>query len=256
MTTLKSSNKKTQGFYLRGFISLFLVSSVLAEFVSGLVLYVAPSGRVAQTTNWELLWLGKTQWEAMHTVFSFLWVVPLGLHLFFNWKPILSYLKDRATKAYTLKRELLAALALTGFFTLASVYDWTPVREVMAFGEGFSSFWENRGRSAGYFLPEEESLHPEATTPAAQAEAKVSSQAGTSQAPAEPASSTRRGYGKYTVQSLAEESGVSLPLALERLGQQGISAKGQESLLALSGTSGKLPSELAAIILDQPSPEQ
>lgn len=252
MTTLKSSNK-ARGFYLRGFISLFLVSSVLAEFVSGLVLYVAPSGRVAQTTNWELLWLGKTQWEAMHTVFSFLWILPLGLHLFFNWKPILSYLKDRATKAYTLKRELLAALALTGFFSLASVYNWTPVREVMAFGEGFSSFWENRGRSAGYFLPEEESLHPEATTPAAQAEPKVSSQAGTSQA---PASSTRRGYGKYTVQSLAEESGVSLSLALERLGKQGISAQGQESLLALSGTSGKLPSELAAIILDQPSPEQ
>ncbi|RIH77817.1 hypothetical protein Mhypo_01847 [Meiothermus hypogaeus] len=233
-------------FYIRNFISLFLIGSVLLEVASGVALYLAPSGRVAQTMSWELLWLTKTQWEAIHTVFGLLWIPILATHIFLNWKPILSYLKNHTTRAFAFKRELLAALAVVLFFALGSVYNWPPVSQVMALSESMSSFWENRGRTAGYFIPEETVVHPEttATTPT------------NPSTPADPTLSstvsTKRGYGKYTVQSWAEENKVELQTALKRLADLGINAKADESLLALSGRSGKLPSELAAIILGQP----
>ncbi len=249
---IQTPKARKEKFYIRSFISLFLIGSVLLEVVSGVVLYLAPSGRVAETMSWELIWLTKTQWEAVHTVFGLLWVPILATHIFLNWRPILSYLKNRATKAFAFKRELLAALTLVVFFTLGSLYNWPPVSQIMALSESMTSFWENQGRATGYFIPDETTLHPEtATTPAAQPT--------NSSTPAEPATPTSttsttstRGYGKYTVQSLAEQNKVELQTALKRLSDLGINAKADESLLALSGRSGKLPSELAAIILGQP----
>lgn len=241
---------RKEKFYIRNFISLFLIGSVLLEVASGVALYLAPSGRVAQTMSWELLWLNKAQWEAIHTVFGLLWIPILATHIFFNWRPILSYLKNRTTKAFAFKRELLAALALVLFFALGSLYNWPPVSQVMAMSESMSSFWENRGRSAGYFIPEETVVHPETTAaaPAVQP-TNPSTPAGSS---LQSTLSTKRGYGKYTVQSWAEENKVELQMALKRLADVGIQAKADESILVLSGRSGKLPSELAAIILGQP----
>lgn len=246
--TIQTPQARIEKFYIRNFISLFLIGSVLLEVASGVALYLAPSGRVAQTMNWELLWLTKTQWEAVHTVFGLLWIPILATHIFFNWRPILSYLKNRATKAFAFKRELLAALILVVFFTLGSLYNWPPVSQVMALGESMNSFWENRGRTSGYFIPEETTIHPEtAATPAVQPTNPT-----TPTEPALPAVTTKRGFGKYTVQSWAEENKIELQTALKRLADLGIKAKADESLLALSGRSGKLPSELAAIILGQP----
>lgn len=246
---IQTPKARKEKFYIRNFISLFLIGSVLLEVASGVALYLAPSGRVAETMSWKLVWLTKTQWEAIHTVFGLLWIPILATHIFLNWRPILSYLKNRTTKAFAFKRELLAALTLVVFFTLGSLYNWPPVSQVMALGESMTSFWENRGRATGYFIPEETTLHPEtATTPAAQPTS--------SSTPAEPALpgevTTKRGFGKYTVQSWAKENKVDLQTALKRLADLGINAKADESLLALSGRSGKLPSELAAIILGQP----
>lgn len=250
MTKAIQNPQVRQGkFYFRSFVSLFLVSSVLLEVISGLALYLAPSGRVAQTMSWELFWLNKAQWEAVHTIFGLLWIPILATHVFFNWKPILSYLKNRSTKAFTFKRELLAALVLTLFFMLGSLYNWPPVQQVMALSESMSSFWENRGRISGYFIPEETVVHPEsalATQNAAQPTNPGSEPAVSNEV------TTKRGFGKYTVQSWAKENSVDLQTALKRLTDVGISAKTDESLLALSGRSGKLPSELAAIILGQP----
>ncbi|MCX7782065.1 MAG: DUF4405 domain-containing protein [Meiothermus sp.] len=240
---------RKEKFYIRNFISLFLIGSVLLEVASGVALYLAPSGRVAQTMNWELLWLTKTQWEALHTVFGLLWIPILATHIFLNWRPILSYLKNRTTKAFAFKNELMAALALVLFFALGSLYNWPPVSQVMALGESMSNFWENQGRATGYFIPEETIIHPEtAATPAVQPTNPTT--------PSEPTLpsvvTTKRGFGKYTVQSWAEENKVELQTALKRLADLGINANANESLLALSGRSGKLPSELAAIILGQP----
>lgn len=252
MTSANSNPKVRQGkFYFRNFISLFLVSSVLLVFISGLALYFAPSGRVVQTMSWELLWLNKTQWEAIHTVFGLLWIPILATHIVFNWRPILSYLKNRSTKTFAFKRELLVALLLTVFLALGSLYNWPPVKQVMDLSESMSSFWENRGRSAGYFIPEETEVHPETT-----AAAPSTSQTGSVvNPPAEAATSTevstKRGFGKYTVKSWADENKVELQTALKRLADQGIVTSPDESLLALSGRSGKLPSELAAIILGE-----
>lgn len=242
--TLKGSKSQTR-FYFRSFISLFLIGSVLLEFISGLVLYLAPSGRVAETMQWSLL-LGKTQWEALHTVFGLLWIPILATHIVFNWKPILSYLKDHTRKTFAFKREAALATVLVLFFALGSIYNFAPVQQIMALSEGMTGFWEARGRTAGYFIPDETALHPEAAQP----EAAVTPSSGTT---TETSTSTvKRGYGKYTVQSLAEENGVKVQLALKRLADQTVIAKADDSLLALSGTSGKLPSELATMILGQP----
>jgi hypothetical protein len=36
--------------------------------ISGIVLFIAPSGRIANTTQWALLWLDKGAWVNLHNV--------------------------------------------------------------------------------------------------------------------------------------------------------------------------------------------
>ncbi len=56
-------------FNFRGFVSLFTAFSFLFVFISGIVLYFTPQGRIAYWINWKFLGLTKTDWTNMHIVF-------------------------------------------------------------------------------------------------------------------------------------------------------------------------------------------
>jgi hypothetical protein len=255
MTTI-TTNRTTLGrssrFYWRSFFSLFLLSTLALLSLTGIALYVAPSGRVAETIVWRFVWLDKTQWEAMHTVFSFLWIPVAVAHTALNWKPILAYVHDRARKAFAFKRELAWATILTVFFTVASVTNWPPVAQVMAFGEWFTTYWENQGRAAGYYVPTETEAHT-ITVPAntASSGSSPTASAGTLTVVAE-----KRGVGRFTVLEVAQDAKLSVEEALARLEKLGVKASADEKLLALSGRSGYSPLDLDSIIRGKPLNQQ
>ncbi|HYN38594.1 MAG TPA: DUF4405 domain-containing protein [Rhodospirillales bacterium] len=62
--------------------------SAIILLISGVVLFIAPSGRIASATQWALLWLDKDGWVNLHNVFAILFVAGLIWHLVFNWKPL------------------------------------------------------------------------------------------------------------------------------------------------------------------------
>lgn len=51
---------------LRRFTSLTLTFTFLVMSYTGIILFIAPKGRVANWTNWELLGLDKTQYTNLH----------------------------------------------------------------------------------------------------------------------------------------------------------------------------------------------
>lgn len=99
-------------FHKRGLVVCMVGLSAVVLVMSGIVLFIAPSGRIANTTQWALLWLDKDGWVNLHNVFAVLFVAGLIWHLDFNWKPLSNYVVSRATHHLNLKREMLTAVAV------------------------------------------------------------------------------------------------------------------------------------------------
>lgn len=132
-------------FYWRSYVSISLLLSFLVIAVSGVILYLAPPGRVARWISWEMLGFNRGQWEDLHTLFSYLFIIFGLFHLFFfNWKLFFSYLRSRITRKINRKREIFFALATFMVITLFTLAKWPPVYSVMDLGNTISSGWADR----------------------------------------------------------------------------------------------------------------
>ncbi|MBK5106401.1 MAG: DUF4405 domain-containing protein [Burkholderiales bacterium] len=89
----------------RGLVAFIVFGGFAVMTVTGLVLFVTPPGRVAYWTNWALLGPEKSDWAAVHIVFSLLFVLAGLIHLFFNWKPFKHYLLDKFASHLKLRAE-------------------------------------------------------------------------------------------------------------------------------------------------------
>ena len=134
---------KKQGFNLRSFTSFALVISTLIMSWSGFILYVAPPGRIANWGTWKLMLFTKSEWQALHTIFSYLFFILVIIHLFFvNWKTFLTYFKSKLKAGLNKKWELGAALIVSTIFFIGTLRHWTPFEPVMTFGEKVKEGWE------------------------------------------------------------------------------------------------------------------
>jgi hypothetical protein len=120
-------------FRVRSFFTLLLFLSALVAALSGIALYLRPEGSLARWVGWTWLGLDKQHWEAVHTVFVLLSLIAALVHLWYNWKPLASYIRSKASlilpsgKRMPLIREFLAALALTSTLLYAAVAQWQPL---------------------------------------------------------------------------------------------------------------------------------
>ena len=134
----------TKKFSWKVFVSFYVVFSFLALSISGIVLYVAPPGRVANWSIWTLGAMSKAQWQAVHTIVAFLFVVAAGFHLFFNWKVLMAYLRTKLAEGIRMKWELGAATASAIVVLTLSVTGLPPFSTVMTFGEGVKNSWSTK----------------------------------------------------------------------------------------------------------------
>ena len=121
-------------FNWRGFISLYILLSFIIIIISGLVLYIAPPGRIAKWTSVPLLGLEKDQWQTIHTIFTFIFIIASGFHLYFNWKIFLSHMRNKLTKKYLSKKEFLWSVVVTFLVLFIILLELPPVNTVMGFG--------------------------------------------------------------------------------------------------------------------------
>ncbi|MFO7574043.1 MAG: DUF4405 domain-containing protein [Bacteroidales bacterium] len=131
-----------KSFYWRSYVSFGLFLSFLVITISGIILYVAPTGRIARWISWQMFWLSRAQWEDLHTLFSYLFIIFGLFHLFlFNWKLFFSYIRSRLTSGLNRKREMMFALLTFLIVFVLTIVKTPPIYSVMELGNSISATW-------------------------------------------------------------------------------------------------------------------
>ncbi len=143
---------------LRRIVSLTLMLSIVGMLVTSIVLFIVPQGRVANWAIWTLLGLTKSQWGALHTNFGFLMLVAGGFHVYFNWRPITSYLKNKARQVKVFTPNFNVALGLFVVFGVLTVAEVPPLVWVQDLREDLEAVGAARLGEPPYGHAEESSL--------------------------------------------------------------------------------------------------
>ncbi|MEN8163805.1 MAG: DUF4405 domain-containing protein [Acidobacteriota bacterium] len=271
-------------FNFRSLISLSLLWMFLALLVSGVVLYIAPPGRIAHWTDWALLGLTKEQWQAIHTLASLVFVVGGLFHLLdLNRRAIWNYLKRSRRPDSPFRMSLLLSVILSAVVLAGTVTDVPPFSWVTGLGEWATESWETAQNSApaphaeewtmrqavetlgidsgaakqalevaGFTVEDPDQTLREVaddngTTPAMlyQVLAAVQSTEG---AGARPVASNPTGLGRKSLADVAQEVGINLDEALARLAAHGLEAEDTDSLRDLAKRYDKAPVEIWRVV--------
>ncbi|MBN2092097.1 DUF4405 domain-containing protein [candidate division KSB1 bacterium] len=134
-------------FKFRAFTSLLTAFSFLISLISGIILYFTPQGRIALWTNWSIWGLSKDTWAALHINSSLIFFIMAFIHIYYNWKPLMYYMRLKAREIVSLKVELLVVLLISGFMVLASIYKWQPFSTIIIWNEEIKDYWSNKAES-------------------------------------------------------------------------------------------------------------
>lgn len=110
---------------IRRVTSLTALISFLLLILTSIILYIVPAGRVAYWSDWRLWGLSKTQWSDLHINLGVLFLLSIILHIYYNWKPIVTYLKNRAKKVVVVTGEFNIAMVIT-ILILLGTYAMVP----------------------------------------------------------------------------------------------------------------------------------
>lgn len=125
----------------RGLVSFLTLFGFLVMSLTGLVLFIMPEGRVAYWILWEFAGLSKTDWGNIHILSSILFIVAGAFHIYFNWKPLLRYFKDKIRSGIHLRRELLIAALLSLFIIVCSIRPFPPLSYILEFNDWMKGIW-------------------------------------------------------------------------------------------------------------------
>lgn len=132
-------------FQWRALASVVITLSFLALAISGGVLWAAPPGRIANWTDWAMLGLRKSEWINLHIWFSLLFLATSVFHLILNWRPLLSYFRNRITHRFGWRREWLAGAILCAALFAAVRLHLPPFSTFLAFTDDLREIAVNNG---------------------------------------------------------------------------------------------------------------
>jgi hypothetical protein len=275
---------RRQVFYWRAFVTFYVILSFIVIAASGLVLFISPPGRVANWSQWTFGWLQKADWQAVHTVFTLLFLGAIALHVYFNWRVILNYVRRKVGEGLHRGKELGLAAAVGATVLVLTIVGVPPFSAVMTLGERVKNSWSDPAteppvphaelwtvatfaetnklpvdramdnlRDAGLAAPGTDvTLQALATTYRVTPRQVYLKALGQARAAAVPVAEGG-GFGRKTVGQLCEEAGVPVDTALERLRQAGFTAATAESNMRQVATqNGRRPIEVAQIIQGLP----
>jgi len=138
-----TNNDKLKRFNRRSFVSFSLLFSFLWITISGLVLWIAPSGRISIWIDWNFIGLSKDQWQLQHTVFSYTFVVFVLIHFInINWRTFINYCKSVLLQGLNHKKEMILSLAIFVSLFIGSVTNIPPFSTLAHFGDEIAKTWE------------------------------------------------------------------------------------------------------------------
>ena len=138
--------------------SLTLGLSFLVMSYTGTMLFLCPKGKIAYWSDWTLLGLSKEQYGDLHITSMFIFLLFGILHIYYNWHPIVSYLKDKTQKISFTTKELLIALAINAAFIFGTLFAIPPVQTIIDINSDIEQYWENRYGTPPYGHAEESKL--------------------------------------------------------------------------------------------------
>jgi hypothetical protein len=130
-----------KSFKLRAFISLYMTISSIIILISGIILYIAPPGRIAHWSYWSMLGLTKSDWQALHIIFTFIIVIASIFHIMMNIKPLLSYFSTKFGDKTSVRKELTYSLLITLFIFAGTYFQIPPFSSVINWGEEITDSW-------------------------------------------------------------------------------------------------------------------
>lgn len=277
--------KVNKGFNLRSFTSFTLAVSTVIMAWSGFVLYIAPPGRIANWGTWKLMLFTKAEWQALHTIFSYLFFIFFIIHLFFvNWKTFLVYFKSKITAGLNRKWELAAAVLLSAVVFTGTLNSWTPFGPVMSFGEKMKEGWGSRTEvppaihMENYSLEQVSGLFDSAAVSDLQRTLTdngikirdndstlkqiadrnntkpvsiyniLASEYKKKEDRVQEGGGQGQGFGRTTVESIARNKGTDMNIIIAKLREMGIEADGKTTLRSIAEKMGMTPGEAYAIL--------
>ncbi|MBD3414706.1 MAG: DUF4405 domain-containing protein [Candidatus Aminicenantes bacterium] len=135
------ADRKEKSFHFRAFIVLTIFWSLIIDAFSGLVLYTVPPGRVADWAHWTFLGLTKGEWETIHTIFSYVFLISVCIHLYYNWHSIQHYIKGKIRKYSRSRIELFVSLVMVIVILVGTLISIPPFRSVMDLGSLIKDAW-------------------------------------------------------------------------------------------------------------------
>ena len=128
-------------FKLRAFISLYMTVTSIIIAISGIILFIAPPGRIAHWSYWSMLGLTKDEWQGIHITFTFIIIIVGILHIIYNWKPLVAYLSNKINGVTSIRKEFTLSLILPLFIFGGTYYHIPPFSTVIDFGEAITDSW-------------------------------------------------------------------------------------------------------------------
>jgi hypothetical protein len=125
----------------RGLTSFFTLFGFLIMSITGLMLYIVPQGRIAYWVNWEMLGLSKTEWGNIHIISSILFITAGAFHIYFNWRILINYFRDKITKGLKLKRELAVTAIVSLILIIGAIYNIPPISYLLDLNEYIKNQW-------------------------------------------------------------------------------------------------------------------
>lgn len=276
---------RTKTLNWKAFTSFNTTLTFIIMSVTGIILYFAPPGRVANWSSWTFWALTKEQWQALHTIFSLLFIIASIFHLYYNWKVFVAYIKIKIVRGIRMKWELAWSIVISLVIFILTMYNLPPFRTIMDWGETLQNSWANEKQEPP--IPHAELLTltelarsistplenlmanlnaagiaPDSTTILVKDLAlkyKLTPQELYQKMQAQAQAShtqTGGGYGRKTIAEICQQLDIPLATAIDRLAQENIQASAKDKVRDLASEYNLKPVELLEIIKGQDHPEQ
>lgn len=250
-SSLPDQTRRRQRFALRAMTSVLITCSFLLLLVSGVVLFLAPPGRIANWNGWTVLGMGKHDWGGLHTWFALIFLAAAVLHVYYNWRVLMAYFKHRHTRRVAFRLEWAVALLIcVGVFagTRAGVVPFSSLLKLSGCGGDES---EGGGGRRGHALA--------ATGTTQRCEASAATGTNVVAVSGSPAYGGATGFGgggmgRRTLADVCAAEKVDIQQALGRLQARGMNATADQTLrdIAAAGQLAR-PMEALAIIRGEPA---
>ncbi len=130
---------------MRKITSMTSLISFILVIVTSVILYIAPHGRVANWADWRFWGMTKTEWTNIHINLGMLFLFAILLHAYYNWKPIMSYMKNKARSFRMFTPSFNTGLVLSAVFIVGTLLYIPPFSTFIDFSETIkedaAEFW-------------------------------------------------------------------------------------------------------------------